>query len=289
MNRVPVPTCPLPDGAALPVLGLGTWRMGEQPARRADEVRAVREALQLGYRLIDTAEMYGQGGAERVVGTALREAMAAGEVRREDVTVVSKVYPHNASRTGLRAACERSLRCLGLEQIDIYLLHWRGAVPLAETVAGFADLKRLGWIRSWGVSNFDVADLAELWALPGGREAVTNQVCYSLGARGVEHDLLPWMQSRHIPLMAYSPIDQGALAQQRELAALAAEVGCTAVQLALAWVLRQPGVVAIPKAVQSTHLRDNLAAAALRLDGEVLARLDALFPPPRGKQPLAMI
>lgn len=289
MHPCLAPTCPLPDGHTLPVLGLGTWRMGEQPARQSDEVRAVREALRLGYRLIDTAEMYGEGGAERVVGAALRAAVAAGEVRREDVTVVSKVYPHNASRAGVRAACERSLRRLGLEQIDIYLLHWRGAVPLGETLSGFADLQRRGWIRSWGVSNFDVADLAELGSLPGGREVVTNQVYYSLGARGIEHDLLPWMQSRNLPLMAYSPIEQGLLGQQRELAALAGEVGCTAAQLALAWVLRQPGVVAIPKAVQSAHLRENLAAATLRLDEEVLARLDVLFPPPRGKQPLAMI
>lgn len=277
------------NGTSIPSLGLGTWRMGEHADAADAEIAAVRSALQMGYRLIDTAEMYGEGGAETVVGTALREAFAAGDVRREDVIVVSKVYPHNASREGVRRACSRSLQRLGLDQIDIYLLHWRGEYPLTETLDGFADLMAAGQIRRWGVSNFDTDDMAELWSLPGGDLCATNQVYYSLEARGIEHDLLPWQHQRKLPLMAYSPIAQGALAGHPEVAAIAADLGCSAAQVALAWVLRHPEVIAVPKAVGAKHLCDNLAAAGMTLPPEALARLDAAFPPPRGKEPLAMI
>ncbi|CUA94927.1 aldo/keto reductase [Thiomonas bhubaneswarensis] len=279
----------LPDGTAIPALGLGTWRMGEQAQARKAEVLAVREALRLGYRLIDTAEMYGEGGAESMLGEALTQAFAAGEVRRESLTLVSKVYPHHASTRGVVQACERSLRRLKIDQIDLYLLHWRGDYALTETIEGLAQLQRRGLIRHWGVSNFDVSDMDELFALPGGTACATNQVYYSLEARGIEFDLLPWQQRNSMPLMAYSPIGQGALASHPALEAIGRNLGASAAQVALAWVLHQPEVIAIPKAVRSTHLRENLAATQLALSAEDLQRLDALFNPPREKQPLAMI
>jgi diketogulonate reductase-like aldo/keto reductase len=277
----------LPGGtAALPVLGLGTWRMGESGATRAAEVAAVRHALELGYRLIDTAEMYGEGGAEEVVGTALEDAVRAGDVRREDVVVVTKVYPHNASRAGTVAACDRSRRRLRLDQVDLYLLHWRGAHPLRETVAGLRALVDAGHVRHWGVSNFDVADLRELEAVAD--DCAANQVWYSLGQRGAEFDLLPWMRERAMPLMAYSPIDMGDSAADATLAAIGAARGLSAAQVALAAVLGQPGVVAIPKSATPAHLRENLAAADIVLTDDERARIDARFPPPKRKQTLAM-
>jgi len=278
---------PGPAAGVLPALGLGTWRLGESPARRA-EVAAVRDALAMGWRLIDTAEMYGEGGAEEVVGHALAEALRAGEVRREDIVVVSKVYPHNAGRRGVPAACERSLRRLGLERIDLYLLHWRGSVPLAETVEAMQSLQAAGRIGRWGVSNFDVDDLEELVAA-GGADCAANQVWYSLGEQGPGHSLLPWMRAQGMPLMAYSPIDQGSLAAGGELAELARGLGTTPAQLALAWLLDQPGVAAIPKAASTAHLRENLAAAGLQLDAATRAALARMFPPPARKTPLAMI
>ena len=282
-------TTQLPRGqAALPVLGLGTWRLGESAARRAAEVAALRDAIGLGYRLFDSAEMYGEGGAETVLGEALRGAIAAGEVTRDDLFVVSKVYPHNASRRGAVAACERSLARLGLDRIDLYLLHWRGAHPLAETVAAFEALQAAGRIGAWGVSNFARDDLEELVALPGGDACAANQVWYSASQRGVEFDLLPWMQARGMPLMAYSPIDQAALARHPRLEAVARRLGVTAAQVALAWVLRAQGVVAIPKAVDPGHLRANLDAAGLALDAPALAEIDRAFAPPRGRTALAM-
>ena len=282
-------TTQLPRGqAALPVLGLGTWRLGESAARRAAEVAALRDAIGLGYRLFDSAEMYGEGGAETVLGEALRGAIAAGEVTRDDLFVVSKVYPHNASRRGAVAACERSLARLGLDRIDLYLLHWRGAHPLAETVAAFEALQAAGRIGAWGVSNFDRDDLEELVALPGGDACAANQVWYSASQRGVEFDLLPWMQARGMPLMAYSPIDQAALARHPRLEAVARRLGVTAAQVALAWVLRAQGVVAIPKAVDPGHLRANLDAAGLALDAPALAEIDRAFAPPRVRTALAM-
>ncbi|MBU6437120.1 MAG: aldo/keto reductase [Betaproteobacteria bacterium] len=278
----------LPDGAVVPALGLGTWRLGEGAATHARDVATVRQALDVGYRLIDTAEMYGEGGAEQVVGEAVRAALRAGTVAREALCIVSKVYPHNAGRQGAVQACERSLKRLGLDHIDLYLLHWRGSVPLAQTVEAFEQLKAQGKIARWGVSNFDVADLDELLALPEGAACATNQVYYCLGERGLEFDLLPWQRGHAMPLMAYSPLGIGALAADASLARLAAPLGLSAAQLALAWVLRQPDVIAIPKAARPEHLRDNLAAAGTTLDAATRAALDALFPPPARKQPLAM-
>lgn len=279
----------LPTGERVPALGLGTWKMGEAPRQQAAEVAAVRQALEMGYRLIDTAEMYGEGGAETVVGQALAEALRAGKVARQDLFIVSKVYPHNASHAGVQAACERSLRRLGLEQLDLYLLHWRGGVPLADTLAGFEALQQRGLIRHWGVSNFDLDDLEELAALPGGDACAANQVYYSLSQRGIEFDVAPWQRRHRMPVMAYSPIDQGALAAQPGLDAIARRLQATPAQVALAWLLAQPGTLAIPKAVREAHLRENLAAADLQLSADDLAQLDALFPPPRRKQPLAML
>ncbi len=274
----------------MPVLGLGTWRMGEDASRRAAEVAAVREAIALGYRLIDTAEMYGEGGAETVVGQAVADALRAGDVRREALFIVSKVYPHNASRRGTREACERSLKRLGLDAIDLYLLHWRGNHPLRDTVAAMQSLVADGRIAHWGVSNFDTDDMEELEPLAGsGPGCAANQVYLSLGERGPEFSLLPWQRERGMPLMAYSPIDQGALAGDKALGELAARLGVTAAQLALAAVIARPGVAAIPKAVRAAHLKENLAAAELKLDAATLEEIDRLHPPPRRKGPLAMI
>jgi diketogulonate reductase-like aldo/keto reductase len=281
-------TVALSDGETLPALGLGTWRMGEVARERGAEERALRRAIELGYRLFDTAEMYGEGGAESVLGAALRGALAAGDVRREDVFVVSKVYPHNASRRGAVEACERSLRRLGLEQLDLYLLHWRGAHPLAHTVEAFETLRERGRLRHWGVSNLDVDDMEALWALDGGTRCAANQVWYSAGERGAEFALLPWLHERGVVAMAYSPIDQAALAQDDALAAIGRRIGASAAQVALAWVLRRPGVIAIPKAVRAAHLRENLAAASIELDAAALQAIDVAFAPPREATPLAM-
>lgn len=282
-------TVSLPDGTRMPALGLGTWRMGEHAGSRAQEVDAVRRALELGYRLIDTAEMYGEGGAEDVVGEALRAAVADGVVSREDVCIVSKVYPHNASAAGVVAACERSLRRLGVDYLDVYLLHWRGQYPLAATVAGFEQLVSAGRIRRWGVSNFDVDDMNELRAVDGGRACVVNQVYYSVSERGVEFDLLPWQRQHGVPLMAYSPIDQGLAARHETLAAIGAARGSTAAQVALAWAMRHRDVIAVPKSVREEHLRENIAAVEIELTVDELAAIDRVFPPPSGKNPLAMV
>lgn len=278
-----------PDGSTRPALGLGTWRLGERASRRADEVAAVRLALELGYRVIDTAEMYGEGGAEQVVGQALAEAMRAGTVRRDEVFVVSKVYPHHASRSGVPLAADASRRRLGLDTLDLYLLHWRGEYPLSDTVAAFEALSEKGQIGNWGVSNFDVADLEELAQVPGVQACATNQVCYALDARGAGFDLLPWMQQRSMPLMAYCPIGQGRLAGDPVLQALGERLGASAAQVALAWAMHRPGVMAIPKAAREAHLRDNLAAASLVLGPDELTEIDRRFPPPHAKQPLAMV
>jgi len=236
---------------------------------------------------MDTAEMYGDGGAESVLGQALTEALREG-VARDALFVVSKVLPHNAGVEAMLAACEASLRRLRLDCIDLYLLHWRGSVPLGETVSGFEQLQRRGWIRQWGVSNFDLDDLRELAAVPGGTGCAANQVYYSLSERGIEFELLPWQRLRQMPLMAYSPFDQGGLVDHVSLRAVAERHRATPAQVALAWVLRQPGVMAIPKAGHAVHLRQNWAARGLRLDDTDLAGLDRLFLPPRRKQPLAM-
>jgi diketogulonate reductase-like aldo/keto reductase len=275
-------------GARWPALGLGTWRYGENRSTHAAEVAALRRAIEIGYRVFDTAEMYGEGGAETVLCEAIAGALAAGDVRRDELFVVSKVYPHNASRSGVAAACDRSRKRLQLDVIDLYLLHWRGSHPLRETLEGFIALQDAGQIVRWGVSNFDVDDLEELSAIAGGAVCAANQVQYALGERGVEWDLLPWQQQRAMPLMAYCPVDQGRTRGDAVLGAIGERHGATAVQVALAWVLSRPGVLAIPKSVQERHLRDNFAAASLRLTPQDHAELDARFPPPRGKQPLAM-
>jgi diketogulonate reductase-like aldo/keto reductase len=280
-------TISLPSGEAVPALGLGTWRMGEDKARRNIELAALRVALDLGYRVFDTAEMYGEGGAETLLGQALGDALQGG-LAREELFVVSKVYPHNASAKGVVAACERSLRRLKLQHIDLYLLHWRGAVPLRDTVAGFEQLQQRGWVRYWGVSNFDLSDMQELFAVPGGPACSANQVWFSLQQRGIEFDLLPWQQARQMPLMAYSPIDQGALARHGALADIAARLSTTPAQVALAWVLSRPGVMAIPKSSDAQRLQQNWHCTELRLSAVDLAQLDALFPPPQRRQPLAV-
>jgi len=278
-----------PGSVQLSSLGLGTWHMGEDRARRPHEVAAVRSALEIGWRVIDTAEMYGEGGAEEVVGAALEGAMRTGSVRRDDVFVVSKVYPHNATARGTVAACERSLARLGLDHLDCYLLHWRGSVPLQVNVEAFETLRSRGKIRHWGVSNFDVDDMAELMKVPGGDRCATNQVYYSLSERGPGFALVPWLQQHGMVTMAYSPIDQGKLTRNAALRRLASKRAATPAQLALAWLVAQSGVMAIPKAASEAHLRENLAALAITLSPGDLAELDAAFPPPRRKTPLAMI
>lgn len=283
----PHPEVAFPNGELRPALGLGTWRFGEQAERRAAEVASLRQALEMGWRAVDTAEMYGDGGAEELVGQALAEAQRAG-VPRGELFVVSKALPEHAGVRSLQTACEASLRRLRLDCIDLYLLHWRGRVPLAETVRGFEQLQRRGLIRLWGVSNFDLDDMRELGAVPGGKACATNQVYYSLSQRGVEHDLLPWQRVQQMPLMAYSPFDQGELVDHPRLRPVAERHRATPAQVALAWLLRQPGVMAIPKAGNALHLRHNWAAQRLQLTPQDLAELDRHFAPPQGKQVLAV-
>jgi diketogulonate reductase-like aldo/keto reductase len=270
------------NGSTMPALGLGTWRLGERRAERAREVAALKFGLSLGLRLIDTAEMYGDGGAERVVADAV-------EGVREKVFIVSKVYPHNATRRGVIAACGRSLQRLRSAYLDLYLLHWRGDVPLAETVAGFESLRADGKIRAWGVSNFDVADMNELAALPDGGHCAANQVLYNLARRGVEHDLAPLCRERNIALMAYSPVDQGRLLRQRALVKLATDLQSTPAKIAIAWLLTRPGTSVIPKAADLSHIREIREAADLELSSASLAALDKVFPPPKGRTPLEML
>jgi diketogulonate reductase-like aldo/keto reductase len=272
----------LPSGELVPALGQGTWFMGESAARRTQEIAALQLGIELGMSLIDTAEMYAEGGAEQVVGAAIAD-------RRDSVFLVSKVYPHNASRRDAVAACERSLRRLKTDRLDLYLLHWRGAVPLAETLEAFRLLVAAGKIRHHGVSNFDTADMEELWATPGGRGCATDQVLYNPTRRGAEWRLLPWCRQQGVPVMAYSPLEQGRLAGKPALTKIAARHGVAPLQVALAWVLRQAGVIAIPKAVDPAHVRANRAAAELALTDQDLAELERAFPPPRRETPLEML
>ena len=265
----------------MPVLGLGTWRMGESGRRRADELDALKYGLDLGYPMIDTAEMYGEGVAEEIVGEAIK-----GRSRRP--YIVSKVYPHNATRAGTVAACERSLKRLGVERIDLYLLHWRGGAPLKDTFEAFHRLREAGKIADFGVSNFDRGDMEEAARLDNGLTG-SNQVLYCLSRRGPEFDLLPLMRKRSIPLMAYSPLDQGRLLTKPALKKLASEAGCTPAQLALAWVMAQPGVVTIPKSSSRERVQENFGALDVRLTPEIAAELDRAFPPPKGKQALEML
>jgi diketogulonate reductase-like aldo/keto reductase len=271
----------LKTGVKVPALGIGTWGMGERRAAKKEEVEALRLAIDLGLALIDTAEMYGDGGAETVVGEAV-------EGRRDDVFVVSKVYPHNASAKGIPLACERSLRRLDSDCIDLYLLHWRGSHPLAETVSAFERLLEQGKIRHWGVSNFDTSDLNELASVSSGRNCVANQVLYNLDERGIEWDLLPHCRKQDIAVMAYCPLGQGKLVNTKALLPLASKHRVTPAAIALAWLLRAPNVIAIPKTSHKGRLRDNAAAADLALDDEDLQVLDKAYPPPARKQPLAM-
>ncbi|TCZ64464.1 aldo/keto reductase [Roseicella aquatilis] len=271
----------LPDGTEVPALGQGTWHMGERGSDRAREAAALRLGLDLGLSLIDTAEMYAEGGAEEVVAEAI-----AG--RREEVFLVSKVYPHNAGGRKLEQALARSLKRLRVERLDLYLLHWRGSIPLEETVEAMERARAAGKIARWGVSNLDVDDLEELG--PALADCATDQVLYNLEARGIEFDLLPFCRGRGMPVMAYSPVGQGgALLRDAALRRVAARHGVTPAQAALAWTLRGPGVISIPKAADPEHVRQNAAARDLRLTTEDVAELDAAFPPPRRKRSLAML
>ncbi|MEK6357477.1 MAG: aldo/keto reductase [Burkholderia cenocepacia] len=277
-----IATVVLPNGETIPKLGLGTWEMGERPARRADEIAALREGIELGMTLVDTAEMYGDGATEELVGDALAGL-------RDDVFLVSKVYPHHASRRGVVAACDASLKRLRTDRLDLYLLHWRGSVPLAETVEGFDALQRAGKIRHWGVSNFDTADMAELVDEAGGGACATNQILYNIARRGPEFDLLPWLADHRIPAMAYSPVDHGRLPKRSPLDEIARLRGVSVMRVALAWVLAQPDVFAIPKASRIEHVRDNRAALDVVFSDDERAQLDAYFRPPRSKRALEML
>jgi diketogulonate reductase-like aldo/keto reductase len=274
-------TITLKSGDKVPVLGLGTWRMGERKGERAAEVAAIKLGLELGIRLVDTAEMYGDGGAEEM----LSEALAG---RRDDIFLVSKVYPHNASRKGTIAACERSLKRLKTDRLDLYLLHWRGSVPLAETVEAFEALRKDGKIRQWGVSNFDADDMDELAGVKDGGNCASNQVLYHLGSRGVEWQLLEQCHKGKVMVMAYSPLGQGPILRKPELKKVADKHGVEPAAVALAWVLRQPGVITIPKAVRPEHVRANMQALEVKLDADDLKALDAAFPPPKRAAPLDM-
>jgi diketogulonate reductase-like aldo/keto reductase len=277
-----VRTTRLPSGEEVPVLGQGTWYMGEDRRNRASEIATLQLGLELGLTLVDTAEMYGHGDTEELVG----EALAA---RRDKAFIVSKVLPSNASRAGTIAACERSLKRLRTDRIDLYLLHWRGSIPLVDTIAGFDALTDAGKIRHWGVSNFDTDDMEELLSLPRGNAVVSNQVLYNLSRRGIEWELLPRCQRAGVPVMAYSPIEQGRVLRNAEVQRIAHEHGVSAARIALAWVLREPHVIAIPKAGTVEHARDNAGALEVRLTKEDLADLDRAFPPPKRKQSLEMI
>ncbi len=272
----------LPSGTMVPSLGLGTWKMGEN-ARTADqEVESLKRGLDLGMTLIDTAEMYGEGGSEIITGKAI-------EGRRDDVCLVSKVYPYNASYQGVIDACERSLKRLKTDRLDLYLLHWRGEYDLEETVAGFEELRKSGKIREWGVSNFDVEDMEELMEVRDGDKCAANQVLYNLSRRGIEYDLLPWCQQRNIPVMAYSPIEQGRILRNTELIRIAKAYQATPAQLAIAFVMRSRNTIAIPKSSDQHRVEENAGAIGLEISKEDWGALDAAFPPPSRKRPLEML
>lgn len=276
-----IPTVTLPGGETVPRLGQGTWQMAERPAVRKEEIAALKSGIDLGMTLIDTAEMYGSGASEELVAEAI-----AG--RRDEIFLVSKVLPSNSSRKGTIAACERSLKRLKTDRLDLYLLHWRGSPALAETVEAFEALQAAGKIRHWGVSNLDTADMQELMR-DGGRACATNQVLYNLTRRGIEFDLLPWQRRHDMPIMAYSPIEQGRLVNHKALQAVATRHKATPVQIALAWLLRQENVISIPKASNTAHVRENHAALKIWLSPDDLAALDQAFPPPKKARPLEMI
>ncbi len=277
-----IPTLTLPSGRDIPALGIGTWNMGESHAEEAQEVASIRKAVELGMTVVDTAEMYADGRSEEIVGKAIAD-------RRDEVFLVSKVYPFNASATGTIEACERSLKRLGVDHLDLYLLHWRGSHPLEETVAAFEKLKQSGKIRDWGVSNFDTDDMEELFEVENGRNCAVNQVLYNLSRRGVEYDLLPWCQEKGLPLMAYSPIEQGRILNNHELIRIAKAYQATPAQVALAFLLERDGVVAIPKSAKPERVEENRGATDLDISDDDWASLDAAFPPPTRKTSLAML
>ena len=272
----------LPSGESVPSMGLGTWHMGERIGNPKTEVDALSRGLDLGATLIDTAEMYARGGAERVVGSAIKG-------RRDDVFVVSKVLPHNASFDGTIRACENSLQRMEIESIDLYLLHWPGNHPLESTVSAFEQLKTDGKIKHWGVSNFDTSDMQELYGIPEGKNCQINQVLYNLSRRGIEWDLLPWCRSMGLPIMAYSPIEQGRLLENKKLKALASEIGVSAAQLSIAWSIRENDIITIPKASNLEHVRQNIDAWTIKLESATLDELDKLFEPPVRKKGLDIL
>lgn len=275
-------TVTLPSGEKLPALGQGTWYMGDQRDTRTEEISTLQLGLDLGLKLIDTAEMYGDGKAEELVGEAI-----AG--RRDQAFLVSKVYPHNASRKGAIAACERSLKRLRTDRVDLYLLHWRGNIPFSETLEGFLALQKAGKIRHYGVSNMDLDDMQELFSLPGGEAVVTNQLLYNLTRRGIEWDLLPWLRRKRVPVMAYSPIEQSRLLCNPKLIDFTRRHGMTPVQAALAWLMAKGDVIAIPKTGRRERVKENLGALEHELSAAQLAELDRLFPPPKAPVPLEML
>jgi diketogulonate reductase-like aldo/keto reductase len=277
-----LPQVTLPNGERVPALGQGTWHMGEDRRRAAEEAAALKLGIDLGMTLLDTAEMYGSGGAEEVVAEAAKG-------RRDGLFIVSKVLPYNASQKGVVEACERSLRRLKTDRIDLYLLHWRGSVPLAETLAGFARLQRDGKIRHHGVSNFDLDDMQEWVGLAGGEDVAANQILYNLSSRGPEWGLTPWCRERRIAIMAYTPLGQGRMLRHKALAEIAVRHGATAAQVALAWLLGHDAMMVIPKATRPEHVRENRGALDVRLTADDLAAIDRAFPPPKGRTALGMI
>jgi diketogulonate reductase-like aldo/keto reductase len=275
-------TVELPSGERVPAFGQGTWHIGDDASRRKQEIATLRLGIDRGATLIDTAEMYGEGLSESLVGEAI-----AG--RRDEVFVVTKVYPHNASRRGMVSACERSLGRLGTDRIDLYLLHWSGSVPIAETLEGFESLKLAGKIRHYGVSNLDLAEMQALWSHDAGRAVAANQLLYNLARRGIEYDVLPWLRERRIPVMAYSPIEQGRLLKHPALLDFCRRHHMTPAQAALAWLLRNDDVIVIPKSADPKRLEENLGALDVRLSPAQLEELDLLFPPPKKARPLEML
>jgi diketogulonate reductase-like aldo/keto reductase len=275
----------LPDGTKLPVIGQGTWYMGDEGAKRHDEIQALRTGIDQDLQVIDTAEMYGDGRSERLV----QEAIAN---RREKVFLISKVLPSNAGFDDVLAACNRSLDRLGTDYLDLYLLHWRGSIPLQETVAAFEELKQQGNIKRWGVSNFDTDDMKELWETENGRNCAVNQVLYNLTARGIEYDLMPWLQDKDIPVMAYCPLAQGdreEILQNDAVRELAGTYDVSVSQIALAWTIQSGHVLSIPKAAQAAHVVENAKAAAITLTEDDMQKLNKEFPPPTSKVPLEVV
>ncbi|MGC5776746.1 aldo/keto reductase [Paenibacillus pabuli] len=280
-------TIQLHDGTTLPAIGQGTWYMGEKQSSRREEVQALRYGIERGMTVIDTAEMYAEGGAEEVTGEAIADC-------RDDVFLVSKVYPHHADRKRMIAACERSLSRLGTDRLDLYLLHWRGSIPLEETVKAMEQLKQSGKILRWGVSNLDTEDMQELWNIPGGQQCAVNQVLYHAASRGIEYELLPWLWERHVPVMAYCPLAQGGrlrqdLLEHPVIREIARDRGVSPSQIALSWVIRDGDVMAIPKAVQLDHVAENAAAMDVILSQDEVVRLNEAFPAPKGKVPLDIV